>query len=179
MDRKRARPAAVALVALLVAAFKITTPFVGGVMETWETSNGVFRLRVVSHSERFAVVGGGYYFFQSAPAGSDDWKRIMVFRHDDPLPIPREQVRFVDERTAYVFMGWMYAVTTDAGATWSVWDCVEAAPGVACNYGFIKDVRLGRNGSGVMTANRITSRGDAEVHLHTKDYGRHWTLARQ
>ncbi|HEV2664040.1 MAG TPA: hypothetical protein VG324_03975, partial [Blastocatellia bacterium] len=105
----------------LVALATVSCSYPGEIRETYETSNHAFRVRVNSHAEKNGgFVGGAYYVFQSAQIGSDRWRDIMVFRHDDPDPIPRDQIRFVYESTGYVFMGWMYAVTTDKGASWSV-----------------------------------------------------------
>ena len=75
----------------------------------------------------------------------------MTFRQDDPIPIRRSQVRFVNERVALVYMGWMCATTADAGATWSVWDAHSDSPKWCCNYELIEDVRLEPDGTGTMT----------------------------
>ncbi len=55
--------------------------------------------------------------FRSAAATSEDWQTIVTFRHDDQVPMPRENVRFVNEHIAYAFMGWKYVITTDSGKT--------------------------------------------------------------
>jgi len=80
--------------------------------ERFTTQNDQFRIRVTAHAETASFVPGAYYVFESAPTGSDHWHRITVFRHDDPVPIPRDQIRFVSARTGCIFMGWIYAVTT-------------------------------------------------------------------
>jgi len=72
-------------------------------------------------------------------------------------------------------MGWMFAVTTDGGATWSVWDAKKDLPNwQCCNYGLIKDVRLDSKGTGVMILNPIPQRRGEVPELHTNDFGRHW-----
>ncbi|MBA2340615.1 MAG: hypothetical protein H0V88_09480 [Pyrinomonadaceae bacterium] len=86
-------------------------PSKGERLETWETTNTPFKIRVDRHAEaNGGFVPGAYYVFQSAAADSDQWHEIMTFRHDDPVDIPREQVRFANDRVAYVFMGWMGVV---------------------------------------------------------------------
>ncbi len=101
----------------------------------------------------------------------------MTFRHDDPVPIPHDQVRFVNDRIGFVFMGWMYAVTTDSGASWSVWDSTTNLPHwQCCNYGLIADVHLEPNGTGTMTLHPIPGRSGEVPELNTKDYGRHWSV---
>ena len=153
----------------------VTGPKQGPVFESWETSGQTLQIRVESHPEQNAIVGGAYYVFRFAPKGSDAWRDIMTFRHDDPVPIPRDSVRFVDDQTAFVFMGWMYAVTTDGGASWSVWDAGRDLPNwQCCNYGLITDVNVHPDGSGTMVLNPITNRRGEVPQLHTKDFGRHW-----
>jgi photosystem II stability/assembly factor-like uncharacterized protein len=150
-------------------------PYMGGIAETWETSNQTFKVRVDRHPEENAFVGGAYYVFRSAPIGSNEWRGIMTFRHDDPVPVPRDQVRFVNDRVGYVFMGWMSAVTTDGGATWSVWSANKDLPNKCCNYGLIKDMHLQPDGTGVMILDPIPKRPGEVPELKTKDYGRHWS----
>jgi hypothetical protein len=151
-------------------------PRMGPIAESSETSNRTFRIRVDARPEERAFLPGAYYVFRSAPAGSDDWHDIMTFRHDDPVPIPRDQVRFLNDRVGFVFMGWKYAVTTDAGATWSVWDSSRDLPKwQCCNYRLVDDVHLEPDGTGTMTLNVIPNRGEMP-QLRTKDFGRHWSV---
>ena len=66
----------------------------GKINERWETSNGKFSVRVTAYAEdNGGFVAGAYYVFESAVADSKDWHPIMEYRHDDPVPIPRNQVR--------------------------------------------------------------------------------------
>lgn len=174
------RPLSV-LIALAAFAFSSCNsgPHIGDTVESFETWNHSFKLRVDRHAEVgtfMPVVAGAYYVFRSAPVGSGAWHDIMTFRHDDPNPIPRDQVRFLNERVGFVFMGWMYAVTTDAGATWSVWDSSRDLPQwQCCNYRLIQDVHLQPDGTGSMTLNVIPGRGEV-TSLRTKDFGRHWSV---
>ncbi|HBB96488.1 MAG TPA: hypothetical protein DC054_13960 [Blastocatellia bacterium] len=150
----------------------------GDTVESFETSNQTFKLRVDRHAEvgGFGAIAGAYYVFRSAPVGSDVWRDIMTFRHDDPNPIPRDQARFLNDHVAFVFMGWMYAVTTDSGASWSVWDSSRDLPKWrCCNYRLIQSVHLEADGTGTMTLNVIPDRGEVP-QLRTKDFGRTWTV---
>jgi hypothetical protein len=148
----------------------------GKELETWETGNNAFKVRITAFAEKKGgLVAGAYYVFQAAQSGANGWHEIMTFRHDDPVPIPREQVRFVQDRIGFVFMGWMYAITTDVGRTWSVWDALRELPNwKCCNYVLIRDVRIGLDGSGTMSLNPIPDRRGEVPELCTKDYGRHW-----
>src|SRR5215475_10778411 len=157
---KKVAVAIIALVALTIISCWYTRPYLGEIRETYETSNHAFRVRVNRHAEENGgFVAGAYYVFQSAPMGSDQWRDVMIFRHDDPDPIPRDQIRFLNENIGYAFMGWMYAVTTDQGASWSVWDALRDLPKwQCCNYRLVGDVKLEMNGTGVMKLNTIPGR---------------------
>src|ERR1043165_2671024 len=162
---KRIIPVVIIAIALAIVALKFFGPAqssMGEIVESWETANQTFRVRIDLRPERasFAqVLAGAYYVFQSAPVGSNNWHEIMTFHHGDPVPIPREQVHFVNDRVGYIFMGWMYAVTTDGGATWSVWNAQnDLSHWQCCNYRLIKDVHLESDGTGIMTLNPIPQR---------------------
>ena len=163
-------------IALIVALVSIAKPWIGSMTETWGTGHGSINVRVENRAENFAWLPGAYYVFQSSPPGSNGWREIMTFRHDDPGRIPRENIRFVNNQVGYVFMGWMYAVTTDGGSTWSVWNADKDLPGWdCCNYGLIKDVCIGVDGTGVMILNPIPRRRGEVPELRTNDFGRHWS----
>jgi hypothetical protein len=150
-------------------------PSVGDVIETWETQNDTFRIRATVYDEKGTAPapGGGYYVFESSPSGVDKWQKIMTFRHDDPVPIPRNQVRFVNQQVAYIFMGWLYAVTVDGGQSWSVWDASKDNQlSKSYNYDMIREVNISDDGRGNMVLNLT---GNKREELSTKDFGTHWT----
>lgn len=150
-------------------------PSKGERVETWETTNMPFSIRIDKYAEKNSFVPGAYYVFQSAASGSNQWREIMAFRHDDPVDIPREQVRFANDRVAYVSMGWMYAVTTDGGNSWRVSEMGNFLPsGERCFYGCIEDLRIDENGSGEVRLNIIGSPQDRLKVLETNDFGRSW-----
>lgn len=156
-------------------ALMVLGPRIGPIVESWETSNQTFRIHVDARQETNAFLPGAYYVFRSASAGSDDWHDIMTFRHDDLVAIPRDQIRFLNDHVGFVFMGWMYAVTTDGGVNWSVWDAGKHLPNwQCCNYGLINDVHLEADGTGQMSLDPILKRSGEVPALQTKDYGRHW-----
>lgn len=146
--------------------------------ERWETTNGTVDIRVTAYGEDNAGLdAGAYYVFESKRVRSNDWHQITTFRHDDPVPIPREQVRFVNDRIAYIYMGWMYAVTRDGGLTWSVWTADKDLPNwECCNYRLIRNVIMTKDGTGVMQLKPIQDRRGEVPELHTSDYGRHWRV---
>ena len=147
----------------------------GKTFDNWESRNTKFGVRITAYEEG-GWVGGARYLFEAAPAGSNDWREIMLFRHDDPVPISHNQVHFVNDQVGYCFMGWMYAVTTDSGAHWAVWNAERDLPNwKCCNYVLIREVDIAPDGAGVMKLNAVPQRQGEVPELHTQDYGRHWT----
>lgn len=147
----------------------------GAVLENWQTENKTFKIRVTSYEEKGANVNGAYYVFESGAVSTNSWREIVTFRHDDQPRIPADQVRFVNDQIGYLFMGWIYAVTTDSGVSWSVWDATKDLPDwQCCNYRLIRGVKLAADGKGTMTLNPIPQRRGEVPELHTGDYGRHW-----
>lgn len=168
---------AAALVILLCVGSVLVSQRRGKVIESWQTGNNTFNIRVTAHSERLSLpgLGGAYYVFDSNSVGSDRWTEFLVFRHDTSVWIPRDQIRFVTPEVAYVFMGWVYGITTDKGATWSVWDAEKDLAGwKCCNYSLIQDVQIAPDGTGTMKLNPVSGLKGQIVELHTRDYGRHW-----
>ena len=151
-------------------------PTRGAVIEQLQSDNKRFRVRVTAYEETGVNVNGAYYLFEAASSGSDQWREIMTFRHDDQPKIQTDQVRFINDDIGYVFMGWMYAVTTDAGATWTVWSAEkDLRDWQCCNYKLISDVIIASDGRGVMKLNPVAGRRGEVAELQTNDYGRHWT----
>ena len=160
---------------LLTGCWMFAQPKRGKLIESWESIGKSLKFRVEEYGETNTYVAGAYYDFRYTLVGSENWSTIMTFRHDDPVPIPRKNVRFVNDQIAYVFMGWKYAITTDSGKTWSLWNAETDLPGWrCCNYELIGDIDIRPNGSGKMTTNQILGRSGELPVLHTTDFGRHW-----
>ena len=167
--------------ALFIAAFSVLLllllpPWKGRRLETWETTNATLKIRIDRHAEANGwFVPGAYYVFQSSAPGSDEWGEVMTFRHDDPVDIPREQVRFAGERVAYVFMGWMYAMTADGGRSWRVSEMSDFLPsGEKCLYQCIEDIWIESDGTGEARLQVKASSGYRTRVLKTDNYGRSW-----
>jgi hypothetical protein len=146
------------------------------VIDSWQIGNTAFIIYITSY-ELEGVEPCGIYFTFEAVLNSSDRREIMTFRSNERVAIPRDQVRFINDRIGYVFMGWMYAVTTDSGRNWSVWDADRDLPNwQCCNYGLIQDVQIAPDGTGTMKLNPIPGRAGEVSELYTKDYGRHWDV---
>jgi photosystem II stability/assembly factor-like uncharacterized protein len=133
------------------------------------TSNDNFRIRVQMFPEEgVGFVLGAYYVFQSADMDSDNWADIVTYKQDDPDPIPCDRIRFLGDKTAYVFMEQMFAVTSNNGRAWKVWDIAKDP---VWHRAGIEDIQLSESGIGTMTLRII---GDNRAVLRTNDYGHHW-----
>ena len=164
------------LTTALLGCCYLTRPQPGKVFEIWVSTGQPFKIRITAHQENFGFfVGGGWYKFEAMSDNAQQWQEIGWFRHDDPLPIQSEKVHFVTSQIGFVFMGWMYAVTTDAGKTWSVWNAKQDWPGwQCCNYELIKEVQLTDGGTGIMSVHVIDPNRGEVPKLYTSDYGRSW-----
>ncbi len=120
--------------------------------------------------EGAGFVLGGYYVFQSADMDSDNWTDIVTYKQDDPDPIACDRIRFLGDKAAYVFMGQMFAVTSNGGGAWKVWD-IAKDPAWQDRSAGIEGIQLSEGGIGTMTLRII---GDKRAILHTNDYGYHW-----
>jgi hypothetical protein len=161
-----------------IVVIKGRAPSVGlEVVETWETTNNHIKIRVTAYKQKSVEPAGTYYTFESVKKEFLlDAREIMTFRHENQVLIPRDQIHFVNDQFAYVFMGWMYAVTTDRGYTWSVWDAERDLPNwQCCNYDFIKEIQMGADGAGTMRLSLNSQEISPVQELYTQDYGRHWT----
>ena len=148
----------------------------GRILETREFRSGEHRVVVTAYAEKNSFVPGAYYVFEAVD-DSGNKREIMTFRHDDPVPISKSGVVFLNNDIIYVFMGWMYAVTTDGGLSWQVWSADKDLPGwECCNYELIQNVRIAPDGTGRMMLKPIPRRRGEVPELHTRDYGRHWSV---
>ncbi len=155
----------------------LKSPYKAEIVETWETQNTPFRIRINKHIERggfMPVLGGAYYVFQSESGScSDQWREITTIRFDDPIDIPRDQVRFANERVAYVFMLGMYAVTKDGGASWNIYDIDDyLSRDKGCLS--IEDLRIDANGTGEVKLKGYTGKTASFKMLETTDFRKRW-----
>ena len=144
--------------------------------EVAEIPGPAFTVRISAFPEEHGgFVAGAYYRFESRPSDGKNWVTAMEFRHYDPVPIPKQNVRFLSTRSAFVFMGWKYAVTTDGGKHWQVWNAEKDLAGWQyANYGLIKEVELEQNGAGKLILNPIAGHPGEVPVLVTSDFGAHW-----
>jgi len=144
--------------------------------EVAEIAGSAFSIRISEFpEENGGFVPGAYYLFEGRPHDGKKWVTAMQFRHDDAVPIPKQNVKFLTPEIAFVFMGWKYAVTTDGGKQWNVWSAEKDLLGwQCCNYVLINDVKLSQSGKGEMVLIPIQGRAGEVPRLFTADFGRHW-----
>lgn len=170
---KRIVPLAIILLSLLAIIAGDTSDRRGNVFSTTtQEFNDKPLVRVVAHNEKYCFGNcGAIYVFQSYRNG--EWREITSFRHDDPVNFSGKSVRVVNDSIFYFSFGWIYAVTTDGGKTWSIWDAEKNLPGwKCCNYRLIENVEIEESGAGKMKLNAIKE-GDASF-LYTEDFGKTW-----
>jgi|SRR5882672_628092 len=150
--------------------------------DKFEVANSEFRIRVTAYREfvPFALPGARYVF-QSAAVGSEDWHEIITYKADQVMSMPGDQIRFVLNHVAYVFIGNYYIVTTDSGRTWFVWDANKELPveEFMKRYNLwpaIKEIDMQSDGTGKMTLYQYLDKRERGPVLLTSDYGHHWTL---
>lgn len=98
----------------------------------------------------------------------------MTTSTDDDVPIPRDQIRFISNQAAYIFMSDKYAITTNGGLSWFVWRTEDGLTQMKYpGQFFIKDVSLKEDGQGTLV---LASRSSdtAAPALQTSDFGHSW-----
>lgn len=141
---------------------------------TLDAAHGTLRVTAYREEGMFLPVPGAFYTYEFQSGHDGQWREIATFRHDDAIAIPRDQVQLVSDDVIDFYIGWMYAVTTDGGGSWTVWDAARDLEGwQAADYGFIKSVQLSSDGAGVMRVNPLRF---AAHELQTVDYGRTWRV---
>jgi hypothetical protein len=146
-------------------------------LETQEVLGPMDKVVVTAYDIYNVEPTGRYYTFTYRTARDNyQYGRIIFnFRQDVTVPPPVNQVRFVNDEVVYVYMGWMFSVTTDAGKTWRLWDAEKNLPGWnCCDPGLIKEVAISPQGTGSMTLRPDPANPEKLLYLRTSDFGQHW-----
>jgi len=144
-------------------------PRIGTADTVWTSPNGTFKVRLVADLET------GDYRFLFTTEGRDSWKEFMALQLGYSSTIPYKRVVFVDEQIVYVSIERLFAVTTDGGKNWNLWDSHKDFPkGYTYNQGIIEWLEIKADGTGQMLIweNGIFKNGN--WRLATKDYGKNW-----
>ena len=149
----------------------------GKEISRWEYPDSSIHIRVIEREEAGNFLNGAYFIFESLSPIDNKWHHIVTFRHDDQIDIPHEAIAVKNANVAYIAIGWMFAITTDSGRKWSVWNAAKDLPGWRLNYKFIQRVDLDPNGNGTMILHHIPEKPGESSKLYTRDYGRSWTAS--
>ncbi len=147
-------------------------------LEIWETENTPFKIRVDVFKRDDLEPQQIYYNFEAVDekffSGA---KRIITFISPNKVEIPKHQIRFVSDKIGYFYMGWLYAVTLDAGANWYAWDAdVDLQNWQCCDAQLIEDVTLALDGTGKMKIKPLKQSASYISELYTDDFGKHWKV---
>jgi hypothetical protein len=163
-----------AIFLLLVGLHYVLRPKKGELFESFVFEGSNLNIRVEArHQKGFLLYApGAYYDYEAKSKDSDVWKPIFTFLFDDPIDIPKDKIKEINEKVSCVFIGWMYSVTTDAGKTWYTWNGnPEGIQYTDSRHGFIDEIQMDANGLGVMSIR--DEHGDL-TKLHTEDFGKTW-----
>lgn len=140
---------------------------------TEQKENSTFGVKITGFRERRTfgqILGGAYYVFEAKNKSERDWKKLMVYKYDDPIPIDKNSIVFVNETVGYVLMINRLAVTTNGGRDWSLWEVSKIEPlkdDLSCR---IQKVGVLEDGTGTIDIKCNKS----SIVLSTKDFGVSW-----
>ena len=142
------------------------------IKDAYEASNTNIKIRILSYEMEGVSPKGFYYTFECDSKGLNDWQGFLTFRQDNYISPPQNQIHIVNDKIAYVYMGWLYAITVNGGETWEYWNAEDDLPSwKCCDSKLIQNVQVIADGSGTMTLN---SQASKPSNLYTKDYGKSW-----
>jgi hypothetical protein len=151
-----------------------TAKELGPVIEEYETSNSSFKIRAQLRQE-LKFLPGSYIKFQSAVINENSWQDILTVYDEDSNPIPREQMRFINENVGYFFIRSFHAVTTNKGQTWTIYDLSKEAS-YKCSFMLIDEVKMNADGTGEMIVYAHDDEKKNIPKIHTSDFGQRWTV---
>lgn len=145
------------------------------IIESWEKEHGPIKTRVRSYRLKDVEPPGTYYSLETPEENPAYWQSVFTIRLDKQIPIPKDQLRIVSDKTAYLFLGWVYAVTIDGGHSWSIWNAEEYFDGCKnCSSVLISDVQINLEGKGEMSLGIAQGEAIDLLILLTEDYGQTW-----
>jgi len=124
-------------------------PGVSEVNETYEIDVGTWDIKIERRFEE-RIMGETLFTLKSRPSATAKWLEVATFHADDPINIPRNNLKILGPSTAFFYLNRKFSVTTDAGRTWSIWNTYEDIR-PACPYAaWIEMVHLSPDGTGNM-----------------------------
>ncbi len=143
-------------------------------LDRWETSNSALAIRVTEYEEKHFPLSKFRYVFEGKSAKAGEWTEIMSTINDDDVPIPRDQIRFINNQAAYIFMSDKYAITTNGGTTWFIWRAKDGLSKMEYPGQFlIKEVTVNEDGQGILILAASVS-DTPRAQFQTDDFGHSW-----
>ncbi len=179
MFLKRILPISIIFLASAIGFWKYQNPCVESIDYTyqngWQGKNpfSVKVERIPESCSFAAVVAGANYIFSARQGNSESWRQIMIVHHDDPIDIPKNSIKIFSEKVAYTFMNGDYAVTSDNGKTWAVWNVDKIPNWNFLDYGYIKEVTISEDGVGLLKLNPLGKYKEIP-EFYTSDFGKNW-----
>ncbi len=102
----------------------------------------------------------------------------MTVRLDEPIDISSESVHVFNETSAAVFMKHKYAVTTNKGKTWTIWD-IDKDLGLETytKHRSISRINFGEDGFATMSIVVVTNNGrKVDAPFWTNNFGKTWEV---
>lgn len=91
-------------------------------LDEYQHSFGAMTIRVIAYELDGVSPKGIYYTFEAQKKGTNIWKSFLTFRQDEYISPAQSQIHIINDKLAYVFMGWLYAVTINGGESWIYWN---------------------------------------------------------
>ena len=158
-------------------------PSRGDVYETrlFEGKNVIIRANAYKEDFHGAfALSGGIHTFEARPRMAAQWTTLFECRHAAPIPIHECHGDFVADDIAFLYMRWVFYLTTDGGRSWSSWcpskDLPDWSGEAGAHASGIAEVKIAPDGTGTMLLQDEDK--DIRALLKTRDWGHTWSAAR-
>lgn len=154
------------LIGVAMVFFSVWSKY-AGFSEAYRVSSPNFEIRVMIKG---TILFNYTFLFQSGVVGNQDWKDVFEYTSD--ADSSKEMIRIVNDSTGYIKGNRVFAVTRDAGTSWTFSELDKIFPmsEEASKCTWISAVNIEVNGAGTMEL-----RGCSKAKpLITKDYGLTW-----
>lgn len=126
----------------------------------------------------YNVEPSGRYYTYTVPRRIGEYKTTAIIFNillNGETSFNPNQVKILNDKVAYVYLGWMYSVSLDGGQTWHLWDAERnLLEWKCCDSSLIRDVNISDQGNGVMTLRPDPNKPENQIYLRTTDFGQHW-----
>jgi len=121
----------------------------------------------------------GSYLYEWRRRGDSDWTPVARFRNWSPDPVPGNNVTFIGGSLIYLHHGFVFAVSTNTGESWSVFgEHAGISPDNGPPWGFqnITNVVINTDGIGEIRTKSRSWQDTTNLILQTRDFGFTWEI---